>query len=231
VLLSSALGGIIVGLVSSTLSCFGKLPHLLSAIITIGFFHGINHYFLNGYLTLTGYSSPLYLGGFLQSTSPEVFVLTIVNTLLIIILFYFLKTQLGKAITVYGNNPHFLSNYRISSSYVFYMGIIIANALAGCSGYLFGQSNSFIDNNMAIGKPLLCITALMLGKILTNTKSVSSVLTPVVGCVSYFAIQQFLVSFGFSLKYFTAVQATLVLVLLVCYYRKRDQNNIDHLGV
>ena len=80
------------------------------------------------------------------------------------------RTQIGYSYAVYGNNPQFFRNYGISTSFVFITGIMIANALAGLSGYLFAQSNSFIELNMGLGKALLCITALILGKSLVRTK-------------------------------------------------------------
>jgi ABC-type uncharacterized transport system permease subunit len=79
---------------------------------------------------------------------------------------------------------------------------------------------------------LLCITALILGKSLVSTKKPFSLYIPLVGTSAYFAMQQVLLKMGFNLKYFTAVQALLVLCILVYTYRKQPQRSIhDNLGV
>ena len=137
------------------------------------------------------------------------------------------RTQIGYSYAVYGNNPQFFSNYGISTSFVFITGVMLANALAGLSGYLFAQSNSFIELNMGVGKVLLCITALILGKSLVSTKKPFSLYIPLVGTSAYFAMQQVLLKMGFNLKYFTAVQALLVLCILVYTYRKQPQRSIQ----
>jgi putative ABC transport system permease protein len=160
---------------------------------------------------------------------PEVPFLSIIFIICTLITIYFFKTELGYSLAVFGYNPHFFANYGISSSYIFMVGIIIANALAGLSGYLFAQSNGFADINMGFGKLLLCVTALILGK--TIHKKSLSLITPIVGLFGYFTLQQLLLKVGFDLRYFTAVQAMVIVIILISHYKKDESLNSDHLGV
>jgi len=231
VIFASLMGGMLVGLTSSIITQKGKLPHLLSSIITFGLFHGINQLFSAAYVSLGNMPNPLSMLG-LNTQNPELPLLIIIGIMVIIFGYYFLKTQLGYALAAYGNNPNFFSNYGISTSYIFIMGIMIANALAGLSGYLFAQSNSFVELNLGLGKALLCITALILGKTLVKTKKPFSIVIPIVGTLAYFTSQQLLLKVGFNLKYFTAMQALLVLLILVYKYRSQKSPDLsDHLGV
>lgn len=231
VICSSLIGGALVGLTSSVMTQKAHLPHLLSSIITFGIFHGINQLMCAAYVSLPQNYNPLM---FIESSSqnPELITIAFIGCTAIILCYLLLKIQLGYACAVYGNNPHFFANYGISTAFVFMSGIVLANALAGLSGYLFAQSNNFVELNMGLGKALLCITALILGKAITSSKKPFSILIPIVGTGAYFTLQQLLLKVGFNLKYFTTMQAVIVLMILVYTYRKKTiHTHIDNLGV
>lgn len=220
-------GGALVGITSSILTQHARIPHLLSSIITTGIFHGINQLLAGTYLSLSDYKNLLAYD--LIPFHPEIPILTALFILLSIIGLYFFKTQLGYSFAVFGYNSHFFANYGISSSYVFINGIVIANALAGLGGYLIAQSNGFADITMGFGKILLCITALILGKLLYNKPL--SLITPIAGLCIYFTIQQLLLKIGFDLRYFAMVQALVILAALITQYSKNRQTHSDQLGV
>jgi putative tryptophan/tyrosine transport system permease protein len=230
-LIASLFGGALVGFTSSFITQKGGVPHLLSSIVTIGLFNGINHLISNSYQSLAGYPNPLTIVPGIRH-HPEFFVVAIIAIMVVCSMALLLKTELGYSFVVYGNNPNFFKHYGISTTFVGMVGIMLSNALAGCSGYLFAQSNGFVEVNMGFGKILLCITSLLLGKLFLKTSSQSSIYIPVVGTLSYFSLQQFLLKVGFNLKYFTAVQAFVVLLLLLVLFRSGgSRKKIDHLGV
>lgn len=229
-LLASIIGGTIVGIVSSLLTQKARIPHLLSSIMTIGLFHGINQLVLGTYLSLGNKANPLTIVA-MSRCNPELPMLGIIAGITLYITYFLLPTQLGHAFATYGDNPSFFGHYNINTNYIFSRGIIISNALAGISGYLFAQSNGFVEIGIGVGKPLLCITALILGKTLLRIQYTVSLAVPLIGCVAYFTLQQLLLKVGFNLKYFTAVQACLVLLVLIIRYRKNSPASGDHLGV
>ncbi len=230
-IIASLLGGAIVGFTSSMITQKAKLPHLLSSIITFGLYHGINQFFSASYVSLSAFINPLSALSF-NTQNPELPVLLILGILVAVCGYVLLKTQLGYCFAVYGNNPNFFKHYGIATSYIFIAGISIANALAGLSGYLFAQTNNFVELNVGLGKALLCITALILGKAALKTKNQFSILIPIVGTFLYFILQQLLLKIGFNLKYFTAMQALIVLIILAYKYRNKISPDLsDHLGV
>lgn len=233
-LIASCLGGALVGLVSSLLSQKAGFPHLLSSIITIGLFHGFNQLISPVYVSLNRASNTLTPLNFIPQ-HPELCMLLIIGCAIWCAIYYLLATQIGYSFAVFGDNPHFFKNYSISTSFVSIVGIVCANALAGMSGYLFAQSNSFVELNMGTGKTLLCITVLILGKGIMRIAHMErpfSVVIPLIGTITYFTLQQFLLKVGFNLKYFTAVQALLILIILLYTYRhNRNQTTHDNLGV
>jgi putative ABC transport system permease protein len=231
VIAAAIFGGAIVGLTSSIFTQKGKLPHLLSSIITFGLFHGINQLISPVYVSLSTTCNPIALLDYIQQ-HPELPMLAIISCIITVGIYCLFKTQIGYSCAVYGNNPQFFRNYGISTSFVFITGIMLANASAGISGYLCAQSNNFLELNMGLGKALLCITALVLGKGIMHLKKPFSFLIPLVGTVAYFTLQQLLLKVGFNLKYFTAAQAVLVLCILIYTYRKQPHRPVnDNLGV
>ena len=224
---ASLIGGACVGLVSSLLTQKARLPHLLSSLITIGIFHGISQLVAGVYVSLSGYINMLELD--IIPLHPELPILATIFCTLSLVAIYFFKTELGYSLAVFGNNPNFFAHYGISSPYIFMVGIIVSNACAGLSGYLFAQSNGFADINMGFGKILLCVTAIILGKSVYN--KTLSVMTPIAGLFGYFTLQQLLLKVGFDLRYFTAVQALVIVAILISQYKRNESLNSDHLGV
>jgi putative ABC transport system permease protein len=231
VLCASALGGALVGAVSSLLTQKGKLSHLLSSIVTVGLFHGVNHFFSPPYISLASHKNVCAVWPAI-SGHPELPVFAVIGAAVIVLFSFFSKTQLGYSYAVFGNNAQFFHHYGVSTSFVFISGVMLANALAGLSGYLVGQSGNCVELNMGLGKALLCITALILGKTMVTRRKPCSVLVPIAGVGAYFTLQQTLLKVGFNLKYFTAVQACLVVCILLNSNRDkaRHQHN-DQVGV
>lgn len=220
-------GGMIVGLISSTLTQRAKFSHLLSSIITEGLFHGINQMALgSSNSSLSSYVNPLSLP--FMNNHPELIMLFILGAILIALTYALLKTPLGYAFGIYGSNPRFFDHHPISLPFVFTSGIMISNGLAGISGYCFAQSNGFVDINMGVGIPLFAITALLLGKTLSK---LTPLLAAVSGLLIYFLLQQLLLRVGFNLNYFTLVQSFLILILLLIYQKKRKTLLAGDLGV
>ncbi len=211
-----------VGVGAGLLHAYAKLSHLLSSIVMMGGIYGISLLLMHGsHRSLNPTDNHLnMLSIFTQY--PAFVTLVILGIIISILMCFFLKTKLGATCTVYGDNPRFLTNHRISTPYIICVGLGLANALAGISGYLIAQHNSFIDTGMGAGIPLLCITALMLGKIFSSAHKPIVFVLPILGTVSYFSMQTILLLIGFDLHYFPLVQAA---VLTVIFFTQRSRHD------
>lgn len=231
-ILISLCGGLLVGGVVFLLTRLFHVPHLLASILTIGLFHGVNQFVLGtANFSLAAYPNPLSCLNFV-ATHPELPLLAMLFVALMVMGAFLFRTQLGYSFLIYGNNPAFFAHYNISSKYVFCVGLLVANALAGLAGYCVAQSSSFIDINAGFGMALFSVTCLILGKALIRRR-LSSVFIPVVGIFVYCIIQQLLLKVGFNLKYFTMIQSAIVLGVLIYQYRHGAlrKHKIDNLGV
>lgn len=228
----SLIGGALVGLVSSIITQKGRVPHLLSSIITIGIFHGVLIYILKGSLfSLSDCYNPLAYS-FIFKQYPELITFLVVGLILIVFFFLIFKTELGYSFAIYGDNPEFFAHYRISTSFVFIVGTMLSNALAGLSGYLFAQSSGFVELAMGNDIVLLCIITLILGKLFVHFLNPLSIFVPLIGIMFYCSLQQLIVFFGFNLKYFSLIESLIILIILVHKFRKNPKNvHSDQLGV
>jgi len=223
-------GGILVGLTSSLLTHKAKFPHLLSSILTTGIFHGINQFLLGtSNVSITSRRNLIGLFNFIRRY-PELPTLFVAAIVIGIVGYLFLRTQLGISLSVYGNNPRFFDNYGISARFIFITGVMISNGLAGLAGFFDAQSSGFVDINMGSQKALFCITSIILGKTLVASKKPSSIWVPIVGSLSYFCIQQFLLKINFNLKYFTMVNSLIVATILIINHQQ-SRSKTNHLGV
>ena len=229
-ILASIVGGLLVGLTSSLLTHKAKFPHLLSSILTMGVFHGMNQFLLGtSNVSLTSKRNLLGLINIMRRY-PELPEFVIAFLILAVLGYLFLRTQLGTSLAVYGNNPNFFSHYGISTQFVFISGILISNGLAGLAGFFDAQASGFVDINMGAMKALFCITSIILGKTLIAPKKPYSIWVPIVGSFTYFVIIQLLLKVHFNLKYFTMVQSLIVAVILIMKYQK-SRTRTNHLGV
>lgn len=218
VILSAILGGMIVGTIVSFLNQILRIPFLLAGIVSNGIFHGLTQYLLGTSVISFQLTFPIQ-----DFTLP-----TSIALILLVILGFSIRSQLGYCLSIYGNNPQFFRNHLISGRYVVFFGVIVGHGCAGISGFLFAQSNGFVDLTMNFGVILLCLTAIMIGKLVIHLRQ-PNLFVPLVGVVAFFLIQQSLLRIGLNLKYFNTFQAILILIIL--YFGHRKQISFDQLGV
>jgi putative ABC transport system permease protein len=212
-------GGAAVGALTGVLNQLCRLPFLLSAIVVNGLFHGIAQFALKGALLSI---KPSFETGWTM--------LIVITIVLVSVSYLLLRSQLGYAFAIYGNNPLFFKRHHVSTKYVVIFGTVLGGAAAGLSGYLFATANGFVDVTMNYGIVLLGITALMLGKVFLD-KQQPNLVAPFIGVVLFFVLQHALIKCGFSLRYFNAFQAVMILAIWVFSQRAKVRFATDHLGV
>ena len=225
VLTLSTCAGAIVGIIAASFTELAKFSPILSAIITMGLFHGISLWILGtSHSTIAHLYNPLKIVPSIPSF-PELVMIILIACFVILLFFLFLKTELGISCAIYGDNNQFLKNYRMNQSYVITVGLAIGNGLAGLSGYLVAQNNGFVDTMMGVGLPLVCLSSLIIGKAIMYTNKPIQILSPILGLIGYFIIQKLLLLAGFNLRYFTCLQAIIVAITLILFNRYISVNS------
>ncbi len=219
VVICSIVGGMSVGMIVFSLNQILKIPYLLSAIVTNGLIHGLTLFLLKG--SVNGFS--------IASAISELTLLLTLLALIVTIIFILLRSEMGYCFAIYGNNPHFFDNHQISKKFVLFCGVVCGHGLAGLSGFLFSLTSGVVDFTMNFGIIMLCLTSLMIGKLLKKGDH-PNLIVPILGVIGYFLMQQILLKMGLNLKYFNAFQALFVLAILFIGKRKSTYT-LDHLGV
>lgn len=219
ILLSSVGGGMIVGITVAVLNQCLRIPYLLAAIVTNGLFHGLTQYLLGISLVSLHVNFP----------GSEILFCAMLGAVILVIYYFISNSQMGFALAIYGNNSQFFQHHSISGKYVLFVGVLLGHGLAGLSGFLFAQSNGFVDLTMNYGILLLCLTSLMAGKLFIHTAR-PNVGVAIIGVVVYFVLQQMILRLGIDLKFFNSFQALLVLGMLIVGSKKYTLT-LDHLGV
>ncbi len=230
IVIASIVGGMFVGAVSSSMTHYLKFPHLLSSILTAGIFHGVNQFLLgSSNMSISSYRNLMGYLNFLPR-NPELPELLLFAIILGVMIYFFYKTQLGISLAVHGNNPRFFSHYGISRHFIFTLGILFSNGLAGLGGFFDAQTSGFVDLNMGAMKVLFAITAIILGRTIVQSIRPISIWIPISGSFAYFIIIQALLKVGFNLKYFTFVHSLLVVTILALTLKPKSTAS-NHLGV
>jgi putative ABC transport system permease protein len=216
-IIMAALAGLFVATLVTSFNQFFHIPYLLAAIVTNGIFHGFSQYLLGSSVVSFQLALPF----------SEWTLILIIAIVAIGLFSLILRSQLGYSWAIYGNNPRFFASHNIAEKYVIFSGVALAHALAATSGFLFAHSNGFVDLTMNFGIMLLCLMALMVGKIFSPSYK-PQIVVPIIGVVAYFTLQQLLLRQGLNLKYFNSFQA--FCILLILFFRGRKMT-LDHLGV
>jgi putative ABC transport system permease protein len=100
----------------------------------------------------------------------------------------FLRTELGLALRVSGRNVPLVRSQGVNPNALIAVNLVIANALAGLSGTLIVQNQSFADVSMGVGILLSALGALLLGELITRpsgSRLVRGLLAVLVGALVF----------------------------------------------
>lgn len=208
-LITGLFAGGLVGLSSSLFTTRLHIHHLFSAIITSGLWNGIIFFCMNPYQGLSGYTNHLALikaYGILP-------VVTGINIILGFMCIKIMRSQGGYLAIAVGSNKQFFNTFGLPLNIIFCSGVIIANSLAGLSGYLVSQTIFFADVHMGLGKVLFALVALMIGRLcIPSVQALFS--ASCIGVTIQIIVQQLLLKVGFNLNYFSLIHGIILLGII-----------------
>lgn len=240
-LLISCLAGVILGMITSSLSTFLKLPPLLSGIVMMTALVSFIVVLSNGYLALnqdketiySGLSNALigamgnvFWGNFLGTTIILLIVIAIVSGAL----YWFFGTNLGVAIRATGKNETMAKAQGINVDLMKIIGMAISSLLIALAGSLLGQYNQSITSTTGKGSIVIGLAIVFLGEVIFNPKTFKVHLIAVtVGGYVYWLLLSLILSIkGFNTSYQYALQAAIIVLVMVIpelvFYFKSKQN-------
>lgn len=213
---AAALGACVVGMLIGIMHIYGGVSPLLSNLIMMGLLNGLNQYVMGS----------AHLSCQSMITISPLFLIILGALIALSIVIIFCTTQIGYASAVYGRNNIFLQKQQVSSTYVLITCLGISYALAGINGFIIAGIYGFIDLAMMVGTLLMTFTANIIGTMGFAHKPPAP-LAPLIGLVLYLSLQQTLLTCGFASRYFTALQAALLLCLIVGVSKKHTSTSFS----
>lgn len=209
------LSGILVmtALYSANLHVMGKSNiALLSQKTLITSFENFSTYlFANAeILNIAGWAVPS------KDISVLIF-MTLIIIIFAVLLFLFLKTNLGTAMRATGNNAQMIRALGVNTQTMIILGLALSNGLIGLSGALFAQYQGFADVQMGIGMIVWGLASVIIGEALISEKSPGLIITgAVMGSVLFRLLVAIALRWGMNpndLKLITAAFVFFALIL------------------
>ncbi len=168
-----ALAGTLTGFIHTKL----RIDALLAGILVMTGLYSVNLIILGrSNVPLVNVSTLFSSLHLLNNEGYNTFVIgLLVVILLVLLLTYILKTDFGIAMRAAGNSETMTSALGINNDKMKIIGLAIANALTGLSGYLVAQYQGFSDINMGIGIVITGLGSVLIGDALRNWFSVLAI--------------------------------------------------------
>ena len=205
-ILLSIAAGAAAGIVTGVLQTKMKIQPILAGILTMTALYSIN-------LRIMGKKPNISLYGkttvFNITDLPDILVSGIILIAAMLLLYGFLKTQLGMSLRATGDNEFMVRASSIDSDAMKIMGFAIANALVSLSGGVLAQYQNFADANGGVGMLVIGLASIIIGEAIFGRRSVlNSIISAVLGAIIYRFVLAAALKIGMEaidLKLFSAI--------------------------
>lgn len=230
-LLAIVAGGV-AGMITGILHTQFKIAPLLSGILSM-----IGLYSINLHIMQRANISLLRMDTIITSLSEwgisedwVVLILGIaVATLVVILLWLFLNTELGFAMRATGDNEQMILSSGVNTNMMKIMGLAISNALVAFSGALIAQHQNFADIGMGIGTIVIGLASVIVGEVIFGRTTILRTLIAVVfGSITYRLIIAIVLELGLpaiDLRLFTSL--IVILALATPVFREKLQRSLN----
>lgn len=213
------IAGAAAGLITGLLHTKGNVDGLLAGILTQIGLYSINLRIMGtsnlGLLRETTIFTKLRENGVLGTwLGPLILVPLSVVVLLLII--WFLHTNLGLAMRATGDNPEMIRSFGVSTDFQKMLGLALSNGLVAISGALVAQYQGFADVGMGIGMIVAGLASVIIGQAVFGRTTIWRAATAVViGAVLYRVVIQLALMVGFNPNDMKLISAVLVILALI----------------
>lgn len=192
--------GMFAGAITGFLNVRFKIMHLLASILVMYGLYSVNLRIMGRpNLPLLGEDSiltPFYELPLALEIVP-VMLFAIVLTVVGILLWWFMNSEIGLAMRATGANPNMARAQGVATGLMVILGISIANGLAALAGGLFAQSRGSADVTLGVGVLVVGLASLIGGEAVLSPKTVlRALLACVIGSIIFRLVIAFALSGG-----------------------------------
>lgn len=189
-LMAAFLAGAVAGFVTALITILLKIEGLLSSIIVVTGIYTVTLRVLNARSNVPLIGEETVLSRFVQpmrtwlvglfgdetrrhaNNIVEIVTFGVIITLTLLILNWFMHTELGLTIRATGKNSQMVRAIGINHNIMLVLALMIANGLAGLAGALVVQQLGFADVSLGFGVIIRGLAAVMIGEVLLAPRSV-----------------------------------------------------------
>ncbi|HEX8677568.1 MAG TPA: hypothetical protein VF700_10130 [Segetibacter sp.] len=215
-MLAGSLAGVCTGLIHTKL----KIDALLAGILVMTGLYSINLIILGRsnvpLINITGIFNSFSF--FTNDIYNQLLIASVLIILLARLLNYLLRTDFGIAMRATGNNPIMTKSLGINNDIIKIIGLAIANALTGLSGFLVAQYQGFSDINMGIGIVITGLGSVLIADALRLWMNVTNIglqiLLLLAGSLLFQLVLAFTLAMGIDPNFLKLVTAMFVLLIV-----------------
>lgn len=198
------LAGCVAGLVTGLLYTKGKIPTLLAGILVMTSCNSVM-------LMIMGRANLGLLGADkLKSTWISVSAVLLV----LMLIFYFLNTNLGQAFIATGDNVEMAQSFGINTGRMEVLGLVVSNGVIALSGALISQNDGYADVSKGIGVIVIGLASIIIGEVFfCNVSLFERLFAIVIGSIFYQFLILAVIKLGFNTTYLKLFSA---IVLAIC---------------
>ena len=209
---AGALAGLVTGLLITKL----KINAILAGILTQTALYSINLRIMDGKTNISLLDSKTIFTNINQITSYGTLIVLFIFVIVIVLLLnYFLKTQLGLALRACGDNEDMVRASSIDTDKMKLIGLSLANGLVGLSGALYTQQQTYSDITAGIGMMVIGLASIIIGTtFIKNEKVLISLIATVIGAIFYRFVLTFALQVGITSGDLKLLSAVIVVIAI-----------------
>lgn len=217
-LLLGIIAGCMVGLLTSTLHFGLGVSKIISGLLSAGIAFSINLQLVGPHALMPS-SLNLFAATAWLGSQHKLITLILINAAILAIIAYFLRSELGLLLRASGDNPAFVRSLGKNAIYFQAAGLILANGLAGLSGYLFTAFTGFFSITSSVG----ILPIALAGIILSGMRPTSIPFKIIIGSILYQLAITLCISLNINPGWNKLITAVIVLILIVAQKQCSDE--------
>ncbi|MFH0411974.1 ABC transporter permease [Corynebacterium sp. L4756] len=209
--------GFIAGCITGLLHTKGKIDGLLAGILTMIGLWSINLRIMGGAnIPLLSQDSVFTPLDGIMGTWVGVGMLIVGAAILVMIIVWFLSTDLGLALRATGDNQQMITSFGVSTDFTKTLTLALSNGLVGLCGALIAQFQGFADISMGVGLILVGLASVIVGQAVIPQRRLWLVVGSVaLGAVLYRLIIYAALTVGLNPNDMKLITALLVIAALL----------------
>ena len=220
--------GLVAGFVTGILHTKFKIPALLSGILTMTALWSVNlrvmgksNIPLLKETTIVSMLEDLLLNMGVDSTLTKNFAAIIAGLILtaivVLILWWFFKTEFGYALRATGNNQNMIRANGVNTNKAIIIGVMLGNGLIALSASFVSQFNCFADISMGVGTIVIGLASVIIGEVVFGHRNIlHSLIAVALGSVLYRIIIALVLELGLKTDDMKLI-SSILLTIALCF--------------